>query len=345
MIGADHQPHRVRRDNADEADDACGGDACADSHRDQEHDRGLQSLKANAEVESLRFAKRQRVKPARQERRRREHKGGDRRERGDLDPVRAAERAHRPEGEIAQLPVVADISEDANERTRQRGKRDASQQHGRDRRAAATRRDGVERRGRGQGADEGRGRQSEEPRPASPCGRRSPSTIASAAPRPAPADTPASPGSARGLRKRPCMSAPDIASAAPIISPRTSRGSRIWMTTRESCVGSTPRPSIAWTRISATRPLGTGTAPCVSESSATRARSATSAAAVRKTRRRLSASRLTSPRISSIETLTAGRRGSAAAATSSLDRGPPSARARRRASAGRSREDKVHPWR
>ncbi len=44
------------------------------------------------------------------------------------------------------------------------------------------------------------------------------------------------------------MSAPDIASAAPIIMPRTSRGSRIWMTTSESCVGSTPRPSIAWTR-------------------------------------------------------------------------------------------------
>ena len=29
------------------------------------------------------------------------------------------------------------------------------------------------------------------------------------------------------------MSAPDIASAAPIISPRISRGSRIWRTTRE----------------------------------------------------------------------------------------------------------------
>jgi hypothetical protein len=43
-----------------------------------------------------------------------------RRQRGDFEPVRAAERAHRPEGQIAQLSIVAHISENANERTRQR---------------------------------------------------------------------------------------------------------------------------------------------------------------------------------------------------------------------------------
>ncbi len=65
MIGADNQPHRMRGDNADKADHAGGGDACADSHRDQKHDRGFQSLEANAEVESLGLAKRQCIEPAR----------------------------------------------------------------------------------------------------------------------------------------------------------------------------------------------------------------------------------------------------------------------------------------
>ena len=85
---------------------------------DRAAEYGLQSLQAHAEVERLRLVKRERIQPARQERRRRDHDGGYRRERGNLAPVRAAERAHRPEGEIAQLPVVAHISEDANERAR-----------------------------------------------------------------------------------------------------------------------------------------------------------------------------------------------------------------------------------
>jgi hypothetical protein len=80
-------------------EDAGGGDARADGHRDQEHDRGLESLQADAEVKSFRLTKR---------------------ERGHFDPVRTAERAHRPKSKIAQLPVVAHTSEDAEEALHER---------------------------------------------------------------------------------------------------------------------------------------------------------------------------------------------------------------------------------
>jgi hypothetical protein len=54
-----------------------------------------------------------------------------------------------------------------------------------------------------------------------------PSTMMMMAPSPAPAETPTMPGSASGLRNRPCITAPDTASAAPIRMPRTTRGRRM----------------------------------------------------------------------------------------------------------------------
>ncbi len=110
-------------------------------------------------MECLRLAERQRVEAARQKWCRGEHQGSDRRERSHLGPVRAAERAHRPESEVAQLPVVADIGEDADERACQRGERDAGQQHRRDRGPPAAGRDSIKGRGRSESAEERGGRQ------------------------------------------------------------------------------------------------------------------------------------------------------------------------------------------
>src|SRR6056297_655471 len=51
--------------------------------------------------------------------------------------------------------------------------------------------------------------------------------MAPMAPRPAPAPTPTSPGSASGLRKSPCITAPETASAAPTRMPSASLGRRM----------------------------------------------------------------------------------------------------------------------
>ena len=54
-----------------------------------------------------------------------------------------------------------------------------------------------------------------------------PSTIAIIAPSPAPALIPIRPGSARGFRNSPCITAPEIAKAAPTQVPNSKRGRRI----------------------------------------------------------------------------------------------------------------------
>ena len=54
-----------------------------------------------------------------------------------------------------------------------------------------------------------------------------PSTMIPTAPSPAPADTPTNPGSASGLRNKPCIRRPDTAKAAPIKTPSNMRGRRI----------------------------------------------------------------------------------------------------------------------
>ena len=115
-------------------------------------------------------------------------------------------------------------------------KRDAGQQHGGDRGAALARGDAIERKRREQPAAEGPDRQRPRTgsRPTSGARSVSPSTIVTAAARAAPAETPTRPGSASGLRNRPCMSAPETASAAPTSPPSSRRGSRIWNRTSAS---------------------------------------------------------------------------------------------------------------
>jgi hypothetical protein len=55
----------------------------------------------------------------------------------------------------------------------------------------------------------------------------SPRAMASPAPSPALADTPSTPGSARGLRRSPCNAAPARPRAAPTRAASTTRGARM----------------------------------------------------------------------------------------------------------------------
>lgn len=64
-----------------------------------------------------------------------------------------------------------------------------------------------------------------------------PSTMARAAPKAAVADTPSTPGSARGLRSSPCRTAPASPRAAPTITAQTARGAR---TSHNTCQGPDP---------------------------------------------------------------------------------------------------------
>ena len=76
-----------------------------------------------------------------------------------LLPGRAGERTELPEGQVAQLPVVGHVDQDAGQRDRHGAERDAGQQHGGDRGPALSRGDAVENEGRHQAAAEGGQRQ------------------------------------------------------------------------------------------------------------------------------------------------------------------------------------------
>ncbi len=90
------------------------------------------------------------------------------------------------------------------------------------------RRHSVEEYGRDEAADEGGDRQEKMPKTCVTGARILPlSTIIATAPRLEPAETPIRPGSASGLRNRPCMTAPETASPPPIRKPRMARGRRM----------------------------------------------------------------------------------------------------------------------
>ena len=69
----------------------------------------------DAHVEGCCFAERQGVEAARQEGQRQQGKEDDRSGRGDLRPGGAGERAHAPEGQVAQLLVVGHVDQDAGD--------------------------------------------------------------------------------------------------------------------------------------------------------------------------------------------------------------------------------------
>ncbi|MCY1301371.1 hypothetical protein D9M70_509790 [compost metagenome] len=79
-------------------------------------------------MEGGRFAERDGIQPARQERGNRERSEDDRRCSQDLSPVGAGERTEAPEGQVAQLLIVGPEDENAGDRTGQRAERNAGEQ-------------------------------------------------------------------------------------------------------------------------------------------------------------------------------------------------------------------------
>ena len=89
-----------------------------------------------------------------------------------------------------------------------------------------------------------------------------PSTIAHAAPAPAPEDTPRMYGSASALRVMVCMASPTSASPAPVQIANSVRGRRMFHSTTPSVPGALMLPYMSSCRIVST---GIGTAPKPSE--------------------------------------------------------------------------------
>ncbi len=124
---------------------AAGGDDDGDE---------LGALDVDAEVKGFDLAQQEAVEAADEPRR---HDGDQHRERHDgehLRPVGAAEAAHRPECQIAQLAVVAGVGDEAGQGARQRAKRDAREQQRADHELAVAAGDGDEDAGRGDAAEE-----------------------------------------------------------------------------------------------------------------------------------------------------------------------------------------------
>ena len=70
--------------------------------------------------------------------------------------------------------------------------------------------------------------------------REEPRTIMATAPKAAPPDTPISPGSASGLRKKPWSTVPATASEAPTVAANMTRGARISLKTVKSSLLASP---------------------------------------------------------------------------------------------------------
>ena len=144
MARPDHEAQQMRHHDADKADHAGDRDGRPGRGRDQ-HDRdALQPLDRDAHVERFCFAEHDQVEPARDERQAAEQQHDERRNRRDLGPGGAAERAEQPEGDVAQLPVVGEKDEKPDPRIGERRDRDAGEQQDRDRGAAGARREAIE---------------------------------------------------------------------------------------------------------------------------------------------------------------------------------------------------------
>ena len=158
-----------------------------------------------------------------------------RQEHADRLPRRAAEAAEAPECQVAELTFIAHEDQDADQRRAERRDGDAGEEHRGGRGASVARADGVEQRGRDQGAEKSHGGErigTDDAGKVATSG--APSTIIATAASAAPDETPTRPGSASGLRKRLCMTQPAVASAAPIRNEKAARGNRISRTTSAS---------------------------------------------------------------------------------------------------------------
>ena len=198
----------------------------------------------------------------------------------DLEPARSVERAELPEHDLlAAAPCRARNSRNARPAPGERVDRDAGEQQRDDLGAAVGRETAYTSRVASEPADEGERRRSTraeraEAAPAEHDRRGAPSA--------APDDTPTTPGSASGLPKIACMTAPATASAAPTTSPITMRGKR---TTHrvDSMIGSVGAHPFGMPAARSTEPITSvgemASCPIIDESTAPTSTSAVSARA------------------------------------------------------------------
>ena len=118
----------MRHDQAHETDDAGDGHQRPHQQRHQQDEPCAQTLQLKAQVQRLTFTQQQRIEctPLPQQRPHQRQRPG--RQPGENGPVRGGQTAQVPEGQAAQLHVVGQVGEDADERAPKGIDGDAGQQ-------------------------------------------------------------------------------------------------------------------------------------------------------------------------------------------------------------------------
>ncbi len=130
VVRADQQTQQMRHDDADKGDAAADGNRGAGRGRNDQDRHMLQPLHRHAEMGGRGLAQRHGVQPLGQKRRYDEGCQHDRTRGENLCPGRPGERAERPEGQVAQLPVIRHEDHETGKRRGHRAERDAGKQHG-----------------------------------------------------------------------------------------------------------------------------------------------------------------------------------------------------------------------
>jgi hypothetical protein len=128
MVGAGKQPDKMRHDDPDKADDARDGHGRARGRGGGRNRHALHAVDVDAEVKGLCLPQHQAVEAAHQPRHDEGERQGKRCDGQCLGPAGAGQAAQHPQGQVAQLLIVAGMGEQSGQRRRQRGQRDAGQQ-------------------------------------------------------------------------------------------------------------------------------------------------------------------------------------------------------------------------
>lgn len=133
MVRSQPQAHQVRHHQADKADDSADGHRGGHQHRTAQQQPALQHLHVDPKIVRLFIAKLQQIEAGRHpphRQRRRDNQGRGHQQRR---PFGLAQTAHSPQRQLAQLGVIAQPGQDADQRAAQRVDGDPHQQQARQR--------------------------------------------------------------------------------------------------------------------------------------------------------------------------------------------------------------------
>ena len=140
VVGAHHQPHQVRHDDADEADRAAERHRRAGGQRRAEERQPLRPHDVHAAGGGRVVADAQQVERARQHRERGERDEDERQRRDDRAVARHVEVAHQPADGAERFGEVGQVLHEQDQRREERVQRDAGEQQHVGREPAALRR-------------------------------------------------------------------------------------------------------------------------------------------------------------------------------------------------------------